>query len=114
MDSEKKDSDKKSSSGADEDVVSESLKKQAELFGMPYFAKDIKIKKDVLGIISEELAKKYKMAAFEKDGNSVKVCMLDPGNFEALNILRFISENSGLEFELYLTEEKFFLAILRQ
>lgn len=115
MDLDKKDSDEKSSSGAnsDEKAYAE-LKKQAKLLGMPYLDREVRIKKEALGIISEDLAKKYRMAVFEKNGNSVKVCMVDPGNFEALNVLRFISENSGLEFEIYLTVEKFFLEILRQ
>lgn len=92
----------------------ESLQKQAERLGILHISKFPKVKKDALGIISEELAKKYRMAAFEKEGNRVKVCMVDSSNFEALNILRFISENSGLEFEIYLTTEKFFPEILGQ
>jgi len=115
MASDKNDSNINSDVVLDEkDIASEGLIKQAELLGMPYLNKNIKIKKDVLGIISEDLAKKYEMAAFEKNGNSVKVCMVDPGNFEALNVLRFISENFGFEIEIYLTEEKYFLDILRQ
>ncbi|HAV11148.1 MAG TPA: hypothetical protein DCX32_01215 [Candidatus Moranbacteria bacterium] len=110
-----KEDDKKSGVASDiQDPVVEELHKQAERLGMLYLDKFPKVKKDALGVISEELAKKYKMAAFEKNGNSVKICMVDPGNFEALNILRFISENSGVELEIYVTAEKFFAEILRQ
>jgi len=98
----------------DENALLEDLKKHADSLGMPYLESVPKIKKDALGIITEDLARKYRMAGFEKNGKSIKLCMVDPGNFEALNIIRFISENSGLEFEIYLTTETVLTEILRQ
>lgn len=92
----------------------EELKKKADALGVPVLNKIPKIKGDCLKIVPEDLAKKYRMAAFEKDGKSVKVCMVEPGDFEAVNILRFISENNSIEFEIYLISDKLFEAVLSQ
>ncbi|HBP01357.1 MAG: Type IV pilus assembly protein PilB [Candidatus Moranbacteria bacterium GW2011_GWE1_49_15] len=99
--------------GSNGDVAGDP-QKRAETLGMPYLDKIPKAKREALRIVSEELAKKYKMAAFEKTGNTAKVCMVEPENFEALNVLRFISENTKLEFEVYLTSKEIFDEILEQ
>lgn len=96
---------------ADESV---DLKKRAESMGVTYLERLTKIKSGCLKIISEDLAKKYKMAVFEMTGKNAKVCMVDPQNFEALNVLRFISENTKLEFEIYLISNTLFDEILSQ
>jgi len=90
------------------------LAQKANALGIPFLAEIPEIKKGALSVISEELARKYNMAAFEKNDKLVKICMLDPENFEALNVLRFISESNGFEFEIYLTSGKIFGEILHQ
>lgn len=113
-------SDNKNASVTDGDVSAptvqdiEKLRKRAEFLGMPLLEKLPKNKGNYLNIVSEELVKKYKMAAFEKNGNSAKICMVNPENFEALNVLRFISENMKLEFEIYLVPEAIFEELVSQ
>jgi type IV pilus assembly protein PilB len=59
------------------------------------------IKEDVIGLIPEEVAKRYRLAAFEKTGKTIKVAMANPQDISALNALRFISEKEKLEIEAY-------------
>lgn len=66
------------------------------------------IDRDLREYISEEIAKKYKFVPFEKIGNVLKVAMVDPGDFEATNLLRFVAENKLIEIEVYqISPEKF-------
>ncbi|MFA6048078.1 MAG: GspE/PulE family protein [Parcubacteria group bacterium] len=65
-----------------------------------------KIKEDVIGLIPEEVAKKYKIVAFERKGNVVKVAMADPQDLDALNALRFVAEKEKLEIEAFQVSEE--------
>jgi len=63
---------------------------------------------DVINLIPEEVAQRYKIVAFDKDKNVLKVASVNPRDMDALNALRFISEGKGLEVEEYLVSEKVF------
>jgi type IV pilus assembly protein PilB len=61
-----------------------------------------KIEDTVIGLIPQEVAKKNQLVAFERQGNLVKVAMVDPQNIDALNLLRFIGEKEEVEFKVCL------------
>ncbi len=61
---------------------------------------------DVINIIPEEVSRRYSLAAFEKKGNVVKIAMVDPGDIDALNALRFVAEKEKIEIEAYKTSQK--------
>ncbi|HHE45827.1 MAG TPA: type II/IV secretion system protein [Candidatus Moranbacteria bacterium] len=67
----------------------------------------------VIGIIPESVAKKYKIASFEKRGNLVKVAMVNPSDLNALNALRFVAEKENVKIEAYLTSQEVFEEILK-
>ncbi len=82
------------------------IKEKAERLGVPCLVEKPKIiDKKVLNIISEEVAKKYKMVPFEKKDNTVKVAMVNPQDVGALNVLRFVAENNKIEIETWLVSE---------
>jgi len=66
------------------------------------------IPSDVIAIIPEEVAKKYKIAAFDKNEDVVKVAMVDSHDINALNALRFVAEKEKVEIEAYLVSEDVF------
>lgn len=72
-----------------------------------------KIESDVIGIIPEDVAKKYKIAAFERNGSVVKIAMVDLQDIGALNALRFVSEKENIELEIYSTSQAIFDDILK-
>ncbi len=72
-----------------------------------------KIDNDVINIIPEEVAKKYKIASFEKVGNLVKIAIVDSRDIGALNALRFVAEKENVELEVYLTGQSVFEEILK-
>lgn len=67
----------------------------AYILGIPYV--DLKknlISPDILQIVPEPIAKKYNIVAFEKNGNDLKVAMLNP---EDLQTIDFIKKKTGLK-----------------
>jgi len=85
------------------------LAQKAEFLGLPFLEKaPEKISPNIISIIPRDVAKKHKMASFEKSDGILKVAMVDPQNIDALNALRFIAEKENLEIETYLISEEVF------
>ncbi len=97
--------------GVNDDAV---LAEEAKKMGMPYLNKGVLVYADILNIIPEDVAKANQIVAFEKKGNLVKVGIVDPQNIIALNVLRFISEKTRLQFETYLISQKVFQDLVVQ
>jgi type IV pilus assembly protein PilB len=90
-----------------------SARKHAVALGVPFLEEAPKrIDESVLGLITEETARRYAMAVFAREGDVVQIAMTDPENFESLNILRFLSEKEQLNIEISLTSEEVLQAIL--
>ncbi|MEI6650872.1 MAG: GspE/PulE family protein [Candidatus Moraniibacteriota bacterium] len=89
-------------------VISETgLEARAVALGVPLLSVAPKeIPKSVLSFLSEESAKRYKMAAISREGKKVLVAMVDPEDTEALNVLRFLSEKEHVEIEIALLSDK--------
>ncbi len=93
-------------------VVSASVKEESDRLGIPLLAEAPKeIDPATLAIISEETARKYRMAVFARDGSLIKVAMADPEDFESLNILRFLSEKEQFSIEISLAPDEVLHAI---
>ncbi|MCK5466010.1 Flp pilus assembly complex ATPase component TadA [Candidatus Parcubacteria bacterium] len=77
-------------------ISQEELNKlKAYILGIPFIdLKDSEINPDVLKIIPEPIAKQYSAVAFDKQGNQLKVAMLDPND---LQFLDFIGKKTGLK-----------------
>src|SRR3989344_8338162 len=91
------------------------LAAQAKALGVPYLdATPRDFDKTVLNVIPEEAAKKYGMIPFKKVGDTLSVAMLNPQNFEALNVLRFLAEKEHVGIEVYLTDQDVFANIIKQ
>ncbi|MBD3244574.1 MAG: hypothetical protein GF335_01125 [Candidatus Moranbacteria bacterium] len=63
--------------------------------------KDKKIPVDVLKTFSKESSLKYKMIAFDLDGDRLKVAMVNPNNTNALNAMRFLASQKNLKTQVY-------------
>lgn len=67
---------------------------------------------DIINIMTTEVAEKHKMAAFAREGNLIKVAMVDPQDINALNVLRFIGEKEKAEIKIYAISNEIFSEIL--
>ncbi len=76
----------------------------AYILGVPFvnIEKEI-IPKDILQIVPEPIAKKYKIVAFKKTGTELKVAMLNPEDIQTLD---FIRKKTGLKVLPCVTSEK--------
>lgn len=84
----------------------------AYILGVPFV--DISretIPTEILQIIPEPIAKKYKIVAFEKSGQELKVAMLNPEDIQTID---FIRKKTGLKIVSCLTTEESIEMILRQ
>jgi len=88
---------------------------KADFLGIPYIKlKDEIISNEVLKEITEKAALFYKLIPFKKDGETVKVAMLDPNNIEALDALKFISIRHKIKTKIYLISKSGFYDTVKQ
>lgn len=91
-------------SAGKDNIVKETI---AQLMELP---KDIS--KSVINLIPEEVAKKYNIVPFSRSDRIVKVAMRDPGDINALNVLRFLAEKENVEIEVYQAKDEILEGII--
>ncbi len=100
--------------GSDTVALPKSIAEQAKALGVPLLENvPATLSKEVLLLIPEDSARKYGMVAYQKTGDTLLVAMLNPQDFEALNVLRFLAEKERLGIEVSLVGEKVFNEILK-
>lgn len=91
------------------------IAKRAESLRIPLLSEaPKKVEKAVLAFLPEDTARKYNMVVFEKVGDTVKIAMLEPEDFEALNLLRFLAEKEQVNIEISLASKVVVDALLKQ
>jgi type IV pilus assembly protein PilB len=95
-------------------VVLSALAEKAKGFNIPYLEDIPKISEDALSIISKDVALEHKIIAFEKNGRSAKIAVVDPLNINALNVLSFVAEKRNIEFDLFLVSDDMFKIMAEQ
>jgi type IV pilus assembly protein PilB len=84
----------------------------AYILGIPFV--DLQketIAPEILQIIPEPIAKKYKIVAFEKNGAELKIAMLNPEDIQTID---FIRKKTGLKIVTCITSSESIEAILKQ
>lgn len=105
----------KTDTGTESEVDEEStLAIQAANFDVPFLS-DVpeEIDKRVISIIPEETAKKYQMVPFQKEKDTLFVAMVNPQEYEALSILRFLAEKERVDIKIYLVSKYIFSEIVK-
>ena len=59
------------------------------------------IRDDSLKVLSAKVAKNYQMVVFDRDGQNIKVGMVDPGNLQAHDAIEFLVGQQGLRAVYY-------------
>lgn len=82
------------------------VKAIGEVMGAPFVElEERKIPPQVIRAIPQEVATYYQMFAFDREGNKLKVAMVDPEDFRALEALEFATGRQGFSTEIYITTE---------
>ncbi|RLC38252.1 hypothetical protein DRH27_02725 [Candidatus Falkowbacteria bacterium] len=88
---------------------------KSEVYRLPYENLiERNIGEGIVSTISSEVAENYKVICFDKEDNRIKVGILDPDNFKAVEAIDFLAKGSGLKVEYYLISEKSFKAAFKQ
>lgn len=69
---------------------------------------------DILRLIPEDVAINYKMVSLERKGNIVEIGMVYPEDISARNALRFLANQEGFSYEVYLIKFSDLEACLKQ
>lgn len=80
------------------------LEIKSKIFSIPsisLFGKEIK--KDVLNIITKELADNYDVIVFNKDGNVVSIAISDPSNYNAKEAVEYAIRKMQYSIEYFVT-----------
>lgn len=87
-------------------------KTYAYILGIPFvdLRKEV-IPPDVLQVVPEPIAKKYRIVAFEKSGTNLRVAMLNPDDLQTID---FIKKKTGLKIIPCLTTQESIQEILKQ
>jgi type IV pilus assembly protein PilB len=73
---------------------------RAQILGLPFVALEGKgISSDILNMIPEPVARRYKLIPFDRDGDSLLVAMSDPLD---LQVVQFIEKKSGMSIKRFL------------
>ena len=92
-------------------IISEEelTKVKAKAYNILFFdLKEIKIKETALNTIPIEVSQNYNIICFGKEGNNIKVGMLDPNDFKAIEAVDFLSKESGLHVEYFIISQQSF------
>ncbi|MFA7662342.1 MAG: GspE/PulE family protein [Patescibacteria group bacterium] len=85
----------------------EILQIKSKILGIePVNLKTEKVAKEILSVIPEELAQNYKVVAFDKVDDVLKVAIVDPMNLKAREAVNFIARQKGLKTQYYLTDQE--------
>jgi len=88
---------------------------KAEVYKLPYVNLiERSIGEGVVNTISSEVAENYKVICFDKEESRIKVGIIDPDNFKAIEAIDFLAKGSGLSVEYYLISEKSFKSVFKQ
>src|SRR3989339_635578 len=67
------------------------VKAKAEFYNLPYMdITEMDISEGVLNVISREVAENYHIICFDKIGRTIKVGIVDPDNFKAVEAVNFL------------------------
>lgn len=101
------------SKGIIDDVALRKLK--SEIFKLPEVdISEIEIKKELAKEFSENAVKFYGIIPFEKAGSTLKVGVLNPGDIDALEALKFIAEDRGVQIKKYIISYQDFDKLLKE
>lgn len=96
---------------SEEDLV----KARAEVLDVPYIdLREKKIPEEVLTLISDKTAKTYSFIPFEIVNGTLKIAMVDPEDFKALEACEFVTKAKNLRPDIYITTRESFEAGLKQ
>lgn len=96
---------------SEEDLV----KARAKVIDIPYIdLREKKIPEEALTLVSDKTAQTYSFIPFEVKESTLKIAMVDPEDFKALEATEFIARRKNLRPDIYITTRGSFEAAFKQ
>ncbi|MFH0819361.1 MAG: ATPase, T2SS/T4P/T4SS family [Patescibacteria group bacterium] len=91
------------------------VKIKGEVFNIPVIdLTDRQIEHDVLNLVSEKIARNYNLVPFERNKDEVKVALLNPQDYKAVETLDFIARQKELHFVYFIISAYSLNSVLKQ
>lgn len=88
---------------------------KAELLHIPYAnLHEVTVPGGCLNMLPKKVAENYQILSFARDGDKVKIGMVDPQDFKAIEAIEFLAKEERLEVEYYIISQKSFNKIFKQ
>lgn len=95
--------------------IEDFVKAKAEFYNFPYTdLADKNIDEQTLNFVPNSIAEHYKIIAFEKVDNNLKVGLVDATNFKAIEAMDFLAQKHKLKVEYYLISSFSFTSAFSQ
>ncbi len=94
--------------GISEEAIAQA---QGEFFNLPYIdLYNQKVSNDILNLIPKELAENYQLVPFEYEKNTqhLKVGIVDPGDFKAIEAVEFLARKNNYRVEYFVITQTAF------
>lgn len=88
---------------------------KAQTYGLQY--ENLTTKKVIefaLNTLQTEVAENYKMVCFDREATHIKVGVIDPDNFKAIEAVQFLAKEQGLFVQFFLISNNSFTHVFRQ
>lgn len=88
---------------------------KGELLGIPYVNfSNLTIPRELLKVIPTKVAANYEIIAFDRNSDRVKIAMVDPQNFKAIEAVEFLGKEENWRPEYYIASRESFSKALKQ
>mgnify|MGYP000932899919 CR=1 FL=1 len=88
---------------------------KSKIFNLPIAdLSESEVSQSTLNILSQKAAENYKMVVFGQEGRAIKVGLVDPGNFLAIEAMDFLAKQDGWKPRYYVISPIDFRRIMKQ
>lgn len=82
---------------------------KAKVLGLPYVNLTTRsISKETLNELSKDVSQNYQILIFEKEGDVIRIGVVNPEDFRALEAIEFLAEKNQLKTEIYMISQSSF------
>lgn len=88
---------------------------KSEIYGLPYVdLRKREVGDEILNKISKNISENYRVVCFDADKALIKIGIVDPDNFKAIEAIDYLAKGQGLRVEYYYISAQSFLSVHKQ
>jgi len=93
----------------------ELYKIKSEIYNLPYInLENFDISQEILNILPEDLAINYSIVVFDLVDNELKIGIIDPSDFKAVEAVEFLARKNNYRVKYHLISHKSFNAVIKR